>query len=106
VLVEVLSPSTERYDRGDKFGHYQQIPSLQEYVLVSQDWMHVERFTRDSADGTRWAFSGASGPDGAIELPSIGCVLRLHDVYERVDVPPTRPLRIVREPEPAEAYTA
>ena len=106
VLVEVLSPSTERYDRGDKFEHYRQIPSLQEYVLVSQDWMHVERFTRAGADGTQWAFSAASGPDGDTELPSIGCVLRLRDVYERVDVPATRPLHIGREPEPAEAYTA
>jgi Uma2 family endonuclease len=101
VLLEVLSPSTERYDRGDKFGHYRQIPSLQEYLLVSQDWMHVERFARDPEAPTHWRFSDASGPDGEVELPSIGCVLRLRDVYERVDVPPTRPLRIVREPEAA-----
>jgi Uma2 family endonuclease len=106
VLVEVLSPSTERYDRDDKFWHYRQIPSLQEYVLVAQDWLHVERFTRDPANGARWVLAEASGPDGEADLPSIGCVLRLRDVYEHVDVPPTRPLRIVREPEAAEAYTA
>jgi Uma2 family endonuclease len=101
VLVEVLSPSTERYDRGEKFEHYRQIPSLQEYVLVSQDWMHAERFARESEDGAHWAFTDASGPDGAIELPSIGCVLRLREVYEWVDVPARRPLRAIREPDEA-----
>ena len=105
VLVEVLSPSTERYDRGDKFLHYRQIPSLQEYVLVSQDWMHVERFARP-AEGAEWGFAETRGPDGEIALPSIGCVLRLREVYERVDVPATQPLRVIREPDAAEAYTA
>ena len=99
VLVEVLSPSTERYDRGEKFVHYRQIPSLREYVLVWQDWMHVERFARDATDPTRWVLADASGPDGEFDLPSIGCFLRLRDVYERVDVPPTPPMRAVRESE-------
>jgi Uma2 family endonuclease len=97
VLVEVPSPSTESYDRGEKFDHYRQIPSLQEYLLVTHDWMHVERFTRDSADGARWVLTDARGPDGVVELPSIGCVLRLRDVYERVDVPATPPVRAVHE---------
>ena len=105
VLVEVLSPGTEGYDRGDKFLHYRQIPSLQEYVLVSQEWMHVERFARP-AEGSQWGLAEASGPDGAIELPSIGAVLALRELYERVDVPATLPLRAVREPELAEAYMA
>jgi Uma2 family endonuclease len=101
VLVEVLSPTTESYDRGDKFTQYRKIPSLREYVLVSQEWMHVERFTRDGADPTRWVFADASGPDGEVELPSIGCVLRLRDVYEDVEVPATQPppVRVVRESE-------
>ena len=106
VLVEVLSPSTEAYDRGTKFDHYRQIPSLREYVLVSQDEMHVELFTRDAEDGTRWAFADARGPDGAVELPSIGAVLALHDVYDGMDVPVRRPLRAVHEPEPVDAYAA
>lgn len=101
VLVEVLSPSTERYDRGEKFVHYRQIPSLREYVLVWQDWMHVERFARDAAAPTRWVLADASGPEGEIDLPSIGCTLRLRDVYERVDVPVTPPMRTVREPDEA-----
>jgi Uma2 family endonuclease len=106
VLVEVLSPSTESYDRGDKFMHYRQIPSLREYVLVSQDWMYVERFARDSAEHAEWSFADARGPDGEIALPSIGAALALRDVYERVDLPPTHPLRAVREPDDAAALYA
>ena len=103
--MELLSPSTEAYDRGDKFWHYRQLPSLREYVLVSQDEMHVELFTRDSEDGTRWAFADARGPVGVVELPSIGAVLWLRDVYDGVDVPVRRPLRAVHEPEHAtDAY--
>jgi Uma2 family endonuclease len=106
VLVEVLSPSTEAYDRGTKFTHYRQIPSLREYVLVSQDEMHVELFTRDSEDGTRWSLADARGPEGEIALPSVGAVLVVRDVYEHVDVPERRPLRAVYEPEPVDAYLA
>jgi Uma2 family endonuclease len=105
VLVEVLSPSTEAYDRGEKFDHYRLIPSLREYVLVSQDWMHVERFSR-TAEGVEWVYADARGPEGEMALPSIGCVLALRDVYEHVDVPPTRPPRAIREPEPDDAYAA
>jgi Uma2 family endonuclease len=105
VLVEVLSPSTEAYDRGDKFMHYRQIPSLREYVLVAQDEIHAELFTRAAEDGTRWVLTDARGPDAAVELPSIGCALRLRDVYERVDVPVWRPVRAVREPETVAFYT-
>jgi Uma2 family endonuclease len=104
-LVEVLSPSTEAYDRGGKFEHYWQLPSLREHMLVAQDAMHVERFTRDPADGARWAFTEARGPDGAVELPSIACVLRLREVYDGIAVPEWRPLRAVREPDAAEACT-
>jgi Uma2 family endonuclease len=100
VLGEVLSPSTEAYDRGEKFWHYRQLPSLREYVLVSQTRMHVELFERAGASAP-WMFSDASGPDGEIALPSIGAVLALRDVYERMDVPTTRPLRAVREPDAA-----
>jgi Uma2 family endonuclease len=103
VLIEVLSPSTESYDRGDKFLHYRQIPSLREYVLVSQEWMHVERFARP-AEGAEWVYADARGPDGDMALPSIGCVLHLRDVYERVDVPATLPMRVVREPDEEAVY--
>jgi len=96
VLVEVLSPSTESYDRGRKFGHYKQIPSLREYVLIAQDYAHVERFTRDG-ESESWAQTAVDGLDRSIEVPSIGCVLWLRDVYERVDLPQRPPLRAVYE---------
>jgi hypothetical protein len=74
VLVEVRSPSTEAYDRGEKLWHYRQLASLRAYVLVSQDRMHVELFERAGANA-RWMFSDAYGPDGEAALPSIGATL-------------------------------
>jgi Uma2 family endonuclease len=99
VVVEVLSPSTESYDRGRKFEHYMRLASLREYVLITQDRMRVERFTR-AADGRGWVLSAAEGVEASLELPSIGCVLRLADLYERVELPPVTPLRAVYEDAP------
>ena len=84
LIVEILSPTTEAYDRGDKFAHYRRMGSLQEYVLVAQHRMLVERFTRQ---GDAWAFSAVSEPGTVVELPSIGCTLALDEVYERVEFP-------------------
>jgi Uma2 family endonuclease len=84
VIVEVLSPSTERYDRGVKFAHYRRLDSLQEYVLVAQGTPRVEHFRRE---GDQWVLTEISDPGGALALPSLGCVLRLADIYERVDFP-------------------
>ena len=81
-IVEVLSDSTEKYDRGKKFELYRQIESLREYVLVSQDRAHVEVFARDG-DGP-WELSEATGLDAAIDLPAIGGRLALADVYAKV----------------------
>lgn len=83
VIVEVLSPTTESYDRGRKFQHYRTMPSLVEYVLIAQDALHVEHYTRQ-AEG-RWLLAEADGPDGVIHLSSIGCDLTLAEVYEKVD---------------------
>jgi len=86
LIVEVLSPSTERYDRGTKFRHYRQIPSLMEYVLVSQDEAQVERFLRtDTGD---WTLRVASGLESRIQLASIGEELPLAEIYEKVELPP------------------
>ncbi len=82
LIIEVLSPSTERYDRGKKFEHYRALESLQEYVLVSQDRPLIEHYIRQP-DG-QWLFSDASGLDSTLTLPSIGCTLALADVYEKV----------------------
>lgn len=83
VIIEILSPSTERYDRGLKFQHYRAIDTLQEYVLVAQDAPRIERFAR--TDDDRWLLTDVVGLDAALELPSIGCTLRLADVYEQVE---------------------
>ncbi|HEY2156987.1 MAG TPA: Uma2 family endonuclease [Isosphaeraceae bacterium] len=83
LIVEVLSPSTERYDRGKNFGHYQRIESLREYVLVSQDAVFVERFTRQ--DGG-WLLTSYLSRDDVVALESVGIQVPLKDVYARVDV--------------------
>jgi Uma2 family endonuclease len=83
VIVEVLSPSTEAYDRGRKFEHYRSIESLAEYLLVASDRVHADLYRRQ-ADGL-WVLSPAGEPGDTVELPSIGCRLLLADVYEKVD---------------------
>ena len=83
VVVEVLSPSTETYDRGEKFEHYQQIASLKEYVLISQDKIRVEHYHRQE---TGWMQTEFQGLEEVLPLLSIGCELRLQDVYRRVEV--------------------
>jgi Uma2 family endonuclease len=87
VIFEVLSPSTEAHDRGEKWGRYRQMATLQQYVLVSQDQPLVEVFTRT---GDVWTFSDARGLDAAISLESIGVMLALDAVYARIafDGPP------------------
>ncbi len=89
LVVEVLSDSTEAYDRGTKFEHYRTIPSLREVVLVSQDHPIVERFTR-GADGV-WGLTDARGLEATIELPSIGVSLPLAEIYDKVEFPEFSP---------------
>lgn len=79
VLFEVLSESTMAFDRGPKFLTYQQIPSLEDYVLVSQDEPLVEHFQRYQQD--RWIYAQASGREAVLELPSIRGQLRLDELY-------------------------
>jgi len=82
LIIEVLSDSTEKYDRGKKFAHYQRIESLQEYVLISQDEARIECFTRQPDD--RWMLSKAERLEDVITLESIDCTLPLTEVYARV----------------------
>jgi len=82
VLVEVLSPSTADYDHGTKWENYRRIPSLHDYLLVSQDEPRVERYTRH-AEGM-WMFSEVSGWDAVVRLESIAAEVALRDVYARV----------------------
>lgn len=81
-IFEVLSPSTEAYDRGEKFNRYQGMASLRQYVLVNQSTPRIVVFTRGPGDV--WTFSRASGLDASIRLESIGCELALRDVYGQV----------------------
>ena len=83
-IAEVLSPSTEGYDRGRKFEQYRTIEYLAEYLLVAQDRIHVDLYTRQP-DG-RWVLSEASRLEDTLELKSIGCQVALADLYEKVDL--------------------
>jgi Uma2 family endonuclease len=83
LIAEVLSPSTEVYDRTLKFEQYQSIESFTEYLLISSDRMHVDRYTRQ-VDGL-WLLASASRPQDSLELPSIGCRITLADLYDKVN---------------------
>ena len=93
ILVEVLSPSTEAYDRGEKFAHYRQLASLQEYVLVAQDKVFVEHYRRQEKQGTApvtgkdWIFTDFQELEEILSLTSIQCDLPLQEIYERVAFP-------------------
>jgi Uma2 family endonuclease len=82
LIIEVLSDSTERYDRGAKFAHCRTLPSLQDYLLVAQTECRVEHYRRQ--DATHWLLSEYRGLDDAIELVSVNCRLLVSDMYERV----------------------
>ena len=84
VIVEVLSPSTEAYDRGDKFAHYRQLQSLQEYILVSQDKVRVDHYVRHAA---QWVLTDFQKLEQQLPLTSIQCELPLQEIYERVPFP-------------------
>ena len=80
LLVEVLSPSTEAYDRGGKFAHYRKIDTLREYLLVL-DQPGIERYVRQ---GDVWILTEAVGLEASVALESIDCVLSLREVYDKV----------------------
>ncbi len=82
VLVEVLSPSTEAYDRDEKFASYQKLDSLQEYVLVSQDRVRVEHYLRKPA--ARWELTEFRSLGDVLRLVSIRCELSLYAIYAKV----------------------
>ena len=84
LIVEVLSPSTEAYDRGGKFEHYRSVESVGEYLLVSSERIGAELFTR-LPDGS-WHLIAISRMQGSLDLKSVGCRLSLVDVYEKVDL--------------------
>lgn len=86
VIIEVISESTEAYDRGKKFQHYQRLPSLKHFVLIAQDRPSVEVFTRQANDS--WLLTSANQLDQAIRLEEIDCTLPLQEVYSKVTFDP------------------
>jgi Uma2 family endonuclease len=84
VIFEVLSRTTELYDRGDKFEHYSRLESLQEYVLVSQHRMRVEQFVRE---GAKWQLSDLTNEQALLKLAPIGCEIPLAEIYRGVEFP-------------------
>jgi len=84
VLIEVLSPSTEKFDRGDKFRYYRLMPSLREYVLVSQNRVNVEHYFRQ--EDNSWLFTAMNDEDEVLELPSVSCSVNVRDIYDKVDL--------------------
>jgi len=85
VIVEVLSESTEAYDRGEKFAHYRRLDTLREYVLVAQDKVRVEHYVRE---GEQWILSEISDPASTLNLASVDCHVELAAIYEKVDFNP------------------
>ena len=82
VVVEVLSESTERWDRGGKFAQYRRVASLREYVLVSQDAMRVEWFTRE--ENGVWSYQEAVGPEAVVRLDGLDASLGVGRIYRKV----------------------
>lgn len=81
VIIEVLSTSTESYDRGEKFARYRQLDSLQEYILISQDKVQVEHYLRQ---GGQWLLSEFGAREDILSLISIGAELPLNQIYRFV----------------------
>lgn len=105
VIIEVLSPTTEAYDRGEKFARYRQLKSLSDYILVAQDKACIEHYIRQP--GKRpWLYIVETDLSAKIWIASIKCELKLADVYDLVEFPPQKaPMFAVKdrliEPKPS-----
>ena len=84
LIIEVLSDSTENYDRGKKFALYRGLESLKEYMLVSSEYRKVEIFRKNGAG--QWVLSDVNEDEPAV-LESVGCSLLLNDIYNKVEFP-------------------
>ncbi|HEY6231096.1 MAG TPA: Uma2 family endonuclease [Pyrinomonadaceae bacterium] len=86
LLIEILSKSTERYDRIARSAYYRTIDSLSEYLLVAQEEYRVEQYVKQVAG--RWLLTEVRSLDAAIDLESIQCSLALRDIYDRISIEP------------------
>ncbi|MEZ4526272.1 MAG: Uma2 family endonuclease [Desulfobacterales bacterium] len=82
IIIEILSDSTEAYDRGKKFAFYQRIPSVKEYFLVSQHWCCVERYVRQ--DSRIWRYSAFQEADSLVVFSSVNCELPIAEIYRNI----------------------
>jgi Uma2 family endonuclease len=99
VIIEVLSPGTEAYDRGEKFARYQNTKSLTDYILIAQDRPSIEHYARQK--GTRkWVFTIETEMSAEIVIASINSKLKLAAVYDRVTFPPKRAALYAVHPQP------
>lgn len=84
VVIEILSPTTDHYDRGEKWSHYRKIPSLRHYVLLSQAEPLAEHYSRASGEQEIWQFIELRGPDAVLNLDALPAQLSLSALYRRL----------------------
>ncbi len=90
VIIEVLSESTEAYDRGKKFEHYRTIPSVQQIVLIAQERIAADCFSRGA--NNEWMLQSSSNLDSSLRLDSVQCEVPLSEIYDKVQLDPPEPL--------------
>ena len=83
IIVEVLSPATRSYDRGDKFASYRRIATLREYILIAQEACHVEHFVRTEGG---WEFTEIEDCQGNLIIPTLGIAIPLTEIYAKVEL--------------------
>jgi Uma2 family endonuclease len=88
MITEVLSQSTQNYDQGDKFTYYRSLPSMEEYILISQKHYHVMQYTKTEAG--KWLLSEYETEDSLIQLASVNLELNLAEIYTNVDFNATK----------------
>jgi Uma2 family endonuclease len=84
LIIEVLSKSTRRYDRGQKFAAYRTIPTLKEYLIVEQSEIYIEQYVRQPEE--QWTLTEFNDAQTMLKLPSLGIELRVADIYEKVEL--------------------
>lgn len=107
LIVEVLSPSTENYDRNTKFIHYQRLASLRDYLLVAQNQARVEHYARQEGNPNQWLLTVLTELSASVQLASLGIELPLAEIYDGVElpaVPPLPPPPLPGEDRPSSVY--
>lgn len=99
LIYEVLSPSTEAIDRGDKFTYYKSIPSFREYLLIAQHRPHITKYVRQADDS--WSYAEINGLEGSLDLSTVDLAVDLNEIYQDVkfaDPPPLMPPHLAGDP--------